>query len=1048
MNQIFPWGMKRAILFTLIGLLSLTLVNSKAFTQSADQVKELFSRLKWRELGPAVPGGRTVDIEAVKSKPWIIYAAVGPSGVWKSTNDGTTWQPVFYKENTVSVGDIAIAPSHPDIIWVGTGEATCRNSVTIGDGVYKSTNGGKSWQHMGLTETRHISRIVINPGDPNIVYVAALGHLWGPNKERGVYKTTDGGKTWEKILYIDENTGIADLVMDPADSLTLYAAAYQFRRQPYYFSSGGPGSAIYKTTDGGRTWKKLTKDLPQGILGRIGLAVSRSKPNVVYALIEHKDGGLWRSEDKGESWQRMCDKKTYDRINFRPFYYSQVRVDPTNDQVVYVFSGACFVSRDGGRKFRPISSGTHPDHHALWIDPNNPLHLIDGNDGGIDITYDGGRTWRSVQNINAAEVYQIGYDLEKPYHVYCGLQDNGLWGGPSATLDASGITNCDWFVVGGGDGFYCQVDYSDPNIIYGNYQMNGLYRFDRRIGLSKTIRPEAPLTEPPYRYNWNSPILISPHDPKTIYTAGNVLFRSRDRGQSWEIISPDLTTQDPKKMVDSGGPITPDNTGAEIHCSIITIAESPVKAGVIWCGTDDGNVQVTTDNGRTWTNVVKNIPGLPPHSWCSRIEASHFEAGTAYVAFDNHRRDDYQTYLYKTTDFGKTWQSIKGNLPFGWVHVIREDPRNPRLLYVGTEFGIYASLDGGQTWFSLKNNLPTVAVRDIAVHPRENDLIIGTHGRGIWILDDIRPLQEMSPEVLKETAHLFSIRPATQYFFGTTRESYTKQSFTATNPPYGLIINTYFKEKLKERPRFTIRNAAGEEVYAKDLRTTAGLQRTVWNLRFIPRDERGEPIKPSALGFAQPPFALPGEYIIELKVGEKTLSQKALVLPDPRFEFSPEDRQAQLEAQIKAMILTKKIGLAVTTVKNMRREIDKLKKQLAQKKPATPNLESALQELEKKLKVFEDNLIPKTFNYRVNRELALRGGTFSQQVLMLTYSISGFPGRPTQTELDKLSEFSQQVDQQVTQLNQFIQKDYAAFNQLLKEKGFKPLREMKIIAIK
>jgi hypothetical protein len=418
------------------------------------------------------------------------------------------------------------------------------------------------------------------------------------------------------------------------------------------------------------------------------------------------------------------------------------------------------------------------------------------------------------------------------------------------------------------------------------------------------------------------------------------------------------------------------------------------------------------------------------------------------VAFDNHRRDDYQTYLYKTTDFGKTWQSIKGNLPFGWVHVIREDPRNPRLLYVGTEFGIYASLDGGQTWFSLKNNLPTVAVRDIAVHPRENDLIIGTHGRGIWIMDDIRPLQEMTPEVIKQSAYLFSIRPATQYFFGTIRESFTKQSFTAANPPYGLIINTYFKEKLKERPRLTIRNAAGEEVYTKDLRTTAGLQRTVWNLRFIPRDERGEPIKPSALGFAQPPYAPVGEYTIEVRVGEKTLSRKARILPDPRFEFRPEDRQAQLEAQIKAMILTKKIGLAVTTVKSIRREVDKLKKQISQKKISTPAIESALQDFEKKLKVFEDNLVPKTFNYRLGREMALRGGTFSQQVLMLTYSISGFPGKPTQIELEKLAEFTQQVDKHVSQLNKFIQKDYADFNKFLQENGLKPLRQMKIIEIK
>lgn len=1050
MNQSGKEG--RVIQGFLVFVVLVTIISSFSFSlhaQSAEQIGEIFKKLKWREIGPAVPGGRTVDVEAVEDRPWIIYAAVGPSGVWKSTNDGTTWEPIFYQEETVSVGDIAIAPSHPEIIWVGTGEATCRNSVTVGNGVYKSTDGGKTWQHMGLEETRHISQIVINPGDPNIVYVAAMGHLWGPNKERGVFKTTDGGQTWQKILYINENTGIADLVMDPSNSLILYAAAYEHRRQPFYFSSGGPGSAIYKTIDGGRTWQKLTKDLPEGILGRIGLAVSRSNPNVVYALIEHKDGGIWRSEDKGKSWTRMCDKETYDRINFRPFYFSQIRVDPNNDQVVYVLSGGLFVSRDGGKKFLPISAGTHPDHHALWIDPHNPLHLIDGNDGGIDITYDGGRTWRSVQNINAAEVYQIGYDLNRPYFVYCGLQDNGVWGGPSAVLDASGITNCEWFVVGGGDGFYCQVDYSNPNIIYANSQMNGLYRFDRRIGLSKRIRPEAPLTQPPYRYNWNSPILISPHDPKTIYTAGNVLFRSRDRGQTWEIISPDLTTNNPKKMIDSGGPITPDNTGAEIHCTIITIAESPVKKGVIWCGTDDGNVQVTLDDGLTWTNVSKSIPGLPTDAWCSRIEASHFDAGTAYVAFDNHRFDDYQPYVYKTTDFGKTWVSITNNLPpFGWVHVIREDLRNPNLLYVGTEFGIFVSFDGGKSWSSLKNNLPTVAVRDIAVHPRENDLIIGTHGRGIWIMDDIRPLQEMDPKVLKQQAHLFSIRPATQFYFGTIKESYTKQSFVGNNPPYGLIINTYFKEKLKERPRLIIRNARGEEIFASVLRLSIGVQRTVWNLRYIPRDEKGKPIKPSALGFAQPPYAPCGEYLVELKVGNEVLSQKARVLPDPRFEFTDDDRQALFDAQVKAMILTRKIGLAVTAVENIRREIDKLRKRISQQNENVPPVvKTSLQEFEKKLKPLEEGIVPQTFNYRVSRELALRGGTFAQQVVMLAYSISGFPGRPTQTELEKLTEFTQEVDKNVSLLNKFIQEDYLKLNEILKRNGLKPLREIKQVKI-
>ncbi|MBN2205766.1 MAG: hypothetical protein JW742_00035, partial [Candidatus Aminicenantes bacterium] len=604
-----------------LGLAGLLLAGAAlSFGQSAAKVAPLVEKLAWRNIGPAVMGGRTVDIEAVEKKPWIIYAAIGPSGVWKSENNGVTWTPVFFKEATVSVGDVTIAPSNPGIIWVGTGEHTARNSVTIGDGVYKSTDAGKTWQNMGLKDTRHISRIVINPGDPNIVYVAAAGHLWGANPERGVFKTTDGGRTWVKSLFINAETGIADLAMDPEDPQVLYAAAWEHRRRPYHFSSGGPGSGLYKSEDAGASWRRLTKDLPEGVLGRIGIAVARSAPGVVYALVEHADGGLWRSEDRGESWTRMCDKETYQRVNTRPFYYSRLFVDPSNDRTVYVLSTGLNVSTDGGKRFRAIGAGIHPDHHAFWINPANPLHVIDGNDGGIDISYDGGRNWLPVQSMDLAEVYELGIDLRDPYWVYCGLQDNGSWGAPSMSFDSSGISNDQWITVGGGDGFHVQPDPQDPTIVYRNYQMNGLSRFNQTINQAKTIRPVAPLAGPPYRFNWNAPILLSPHDPKTVYAGGNVLFRSRARGDAWEIASPDLTTDDPKKQVDSGGPISLEFSGAESHCTIVTISESPLKRGVLWCGTDDGHLQVSRDDGATWTNVARRIPGLPPATWCSHVE--------------------------------------------------------------------------------------------------------------------------------------------------------------------------------------------------------------------------------------------------------------------------------------------------------------------------------------------------------------------------------------------------------------------------------------------
>ncbi|MDH7511656.1 MAG: hypothetical protein QHH14_01770 [Clostridiales bacterium] len=1036
MSRLSPSQSRKWLLF----FISLMLFPFFLRAQSADRIGKLYEKFSWRAVGPAVMGGRTVDIDAVAGKPWIIYAAIGPSGVWKSENNGVTWNPVFHKEATVSVGDVTIAPSHPDTVWVGTGEATCRNSVTIGDGVYKSTDGGKTWQNMGLKETRHISRIIINPGDPNIVYVAAMGHLWGPNEERGIYKTLDGGKTWKKALYVNPDTGFADLAMDPEDSLILYAAAYEHRRLPYYFSSGGPGSGLYKTTDGGETWRRLEKDLPQGILGRIGIDVARSGPGVVYALIEHQDGGIWRSEDRGESWKRMCDVQTYRRVNTRPFYYSHIRVDPTNDKVVYVLSTGLHVSTDGGQKFRSIGAGIHPDHHALWINPSNPLHLIEGNDGGIDISYDGGKTWLPVQSMDLAEVYQVGYDMRQPYYVYCGLQDNGSWAGPSATTDSAGIANDDWTSIGGGDGFFAQPDPSDPTTVYSNWQVNNLYRYDWRIGKSKTIKPIGALNSPPHRFNWNSPIHISPHDSGTVYTGGNFLFRTQDRGHSWEIISPDLTTNDPAKQRDSGGPITLDNSGAESHCTITTISESPVERGVIWCGTDDGNLQLTRDNGKTWENVVRRIPGLPAGTWCSRVEASRFEAGTAYAAFDGHRHDDYSTYVFKTTDFGKTWKSVKSNLPFGWVNVIREDVKNKNLLFVGTEFGVFASLDGGASWLSLMNNLPTVAVHDIAIHPRDNDLIIGTHGRGIWILDDISFLQEMRPEVLSARVHMFSIRPTFAYHMSSRRESWTKPVFAAKNPAYGMAITAYLQAKPKEKPKVTIFNKDGEMVFELNLAVQEGLQREYWSLQTAPKSKDGTKVTPPAMGFASLPLVEPGEFTVELNVDGQKFKSQAAILSDPRFQVSSQEIKAQHEALAELLILSKKMGLSITAATNIRREVESLTKDLKKEEKQPESLALALKSFEEKFYPVEKAVVPGDIMAQRTREDVLRGGSLNQILLTLGASIAGYPSAPTKTDLAQLEDISRKVDDLVERMNRIIREDLPLLNKALEESGQKPVK--------
>jgi len=1016
-------------------LLGLGLAVSFGTAQTAAQMSDLLRPFSWRSVGPAVPGGRTTDIEAVEAKPWIIYAAMGPSGVWKSENAGTTWTPVFYKENTVSVGGLAVAQGNPDIVWVGSGEATCRNSVTVGDGVYQSTDGGKTWTNRGLKETRHISRILINRGDPNIVYVAAMGALWNANPERGVFKTIDGGKSWKKTLYIDENTGIADLAADWSDSRILYAAAYDHRRLPWTYTSGGKGSGLYRSTDGGETWTKLTKGLPEGILGRIGLSTSRSNPAVVYAVVEAKDGGLFRSDDHGESWARTCSKDIFDRVGSRPFYYSQIRVDPTDDQKLYILGMGLNVTKDGGQHFMGIGGGTHSDHHSLWIDPADPLHLILGNDGGIDISWDGGKTWGPVQSIDAAEVYQVGYDFQKPYFVYCGLQDNNAWGGPSASRDAGGVRNEDWIIIGGGDGFFTQPDPKDPNTVYSNSQADGIVRFDRRINSAKGIRPEASLLDPPYRYNWNSPIHLSPHDSRVVYCGAQFLLRSPDRGQTWEVISPDLTTNNPDKLKDSGGPITPDNSSAESHCTITTISESPVTAGVIWVGTDDGNLQVTRDDGKTWTNTIKAFGGLTPNTWCSRVEASHFDAAAAYASFDGHRTGDTGVYLYQTMDYGRTWKSLKANLPaFGWVHVVREDFRNRRLLYAGTEFGIFASLDEGASWFSLKNNLPTVAVHDIAVHPRDNDLIIGTHGRGVWIMDDIAFLQEMNPAAFESAGTLFTVRPATRSFVSAIREPYARPPFAAKNPPAGMNLTFYAKTAPKERPELKIADTQGRLMADLKFATLPGFQRDQWNLTFVPEKDGVKTIPAGAVIFGLP-TAAPGEYTLTLTVDGRVTETKAIIEPDPRISVSEETLASQTEAISLTSIQAARLAATVTAVRSLREQLPKIEEAVGKAGQSAAGAVPILAAFKTRLDALAEEILPKDYIGLGSRVQTLRGGMPSQIITAISGSLANSPEPPTAVELRHLSEIKQIADDQIGRVNDLIRTRIPPLNEELKKAG-------------
>ena len=851
--------------------------------QPKSPLETAFSRLEWRSIGPAIMGGRIADVEGVPGDPNVVYVASASGGLWKTTNGGVRWTPIFERQGTISIGDIALAPSNPDVVWVGTGESNTRNSVSFGDGVYKSNDGGKTWQHMGLKESERISAIAIHPQNPDIVYIGALGHAFGPNEERGVFMTTDGGKTWTKTLYIDNQHGVADLDIDPSNPNILYAGMWSFERKPWTHRSGSEKGGVYKSIDGGRTWKKLENGLPK-LMGRIGIRVAPSNSNVVYAIVEAKDGTLYRSDDRGETFRNVSKQ---DSIVSRGFYYTTVRVDPTNENRVFAVASTLFVSIDGGRTFRSITSRSHIDFHALWIDPKNPKRMWHGQDGGIGVTYDGGESWEAVYNMPLGQFYQVHADNRQPfYYVMGGLQDNGSWTGPSRTREPAGIMNDDWRMVSFGDGFYVINHPDNPDIYLSESQGGNIIWTDFRTREQQLVNPwgrgsgGGPAAGQKFRWNWNAPIIFSPHDKTTVYFGGNVLFKTPDFGKTWEQISPDLTTNDPEKLKDAGGPIAIENSTAEYHSTIITIGESPVQKGQIWVGTDDGNLQVTTDGGKNWANLVKNVSGLAANSPVSHVEPSRTNANTAYVSFERHMFDDFRPYIFKTTDGGKNWTSIAGNLPAkAYVQIVREDPKNTNLIYAGTELGLFATYDNGRNWVPLNlKNLPNVAIHDIVVHPRENDLILATHGRSIWIFDDATVIQQMTPQILDSSAHLFSVRPGLRFASTFTRYGIGDKVFTGPNPAAGATITYYLKEKLDEKAEFKMQVFDRDGKLVQDIEKPSrekGLNRITWNLRFGGPEVRRPPTPEQvAFGFGpRGPLALPGTYTLKMTVAGKIYEQ-------------------------------------------------------------------------------------------------------------------------------------------------------------------------------
>lgn len=876
--------------------------------------------LPWRHIGPASFGGRIDDIEAVASRPTTIFVGTAGGGVFRSLNNGTTWTPVFDRDGrTTSIGDIAIAPSDPNIVWVGTGEPNNRQSSTWGDGVYRSLDGGNTWAHVGLAATHHIGRVIIHPRDPSTVFVAALGHLWGPNDERGLYRTRDAGATWQRVLAVDSLTGAVDVAMDP-DGRTMYAATYQRQRKGYGFIGGGPGSGLYRSLDGGDTWQRVTTGLPTGNMGRIGIAIAPSQPATVYAIIESKQGGVFRSDDRGATWRKV------NTLNPRPMYYSQIRVDPQHPDRVWVIGTYVHRSIDGGQTFSTDSTGDriHVDHHALWLNPSNGQHMMLGNDGGLYFTYDGSATWDFVDNLPIGQFYDIDVDDRDPYYVYGGTQDNGTWGVPVQTYNSVGITNADVINIAYGDGFYTVTDATDPQYIFANSQSGRAYRVHLATKEERGIRPVPADTSETYRFNWSAPMLRSPHDARTIYYGGNKLFRTRDAGNSWEEISGDLTRRlEWKKLPIMNAPrdsttLSRDD-GVSDYSTITTIAESPLAAGALLVGTDDGNVQLSTNGGGAWTDITSRLR-LPGPRWVSRVLWSMHEARTAFVAFDGHHDGDMAPYLFRTTDGGATWTPIHGGLPAGHsVKSLAEHPSNRNVLFAGTEFGLYVSYDGGRGWQHVGGNVPRVRIDDIVIHPKRGDIVLGTHGRSIIVLDDIALLNAGAPTIAAGDATLYPVRPAMQRFIARLLPTPGARNFQAPNPAEGALL-TYAlgagRSAADTTAQITVRNAAGQLVRTMKVPATAGIHRTSWDLHY----DRAPGVTDQDEGWFGLPkgaWVTPGRYTVALDARGKTSTQSVDVMADNRLTIASGALDARLAAALRLASLQKSFNDGVALHKAM-----------------------------------------------------------------------------------------------------------------------------------
>ena len=1037
------------------------------------EVKGPWKNLQYRLIGP-FRGGRVVAVAGVVGQNDTYYFGSTAGGVWKTTDGGLNWKPIFDKEKDASpaIGAIAVSESDPNVIYVGTGEACIRGNIVGGNGVYKSIDAGKTWKFVGLADTHAIGRLIVDPRNPDIAFVAALGHPFGDNEERGIFRTRDGGKTWEKVLYKDAKTGGIDLSFDPTNSNIVFAALWQARRSPWGMDSGGPGSGLYRSIDGGTTWKQLKgHGLPEGILGRIGVTVSGANPNRVWAVIEAEKGGIYRSEDGGDSWQLMNDDH---RFRQRAWYYSHIFADPRSADTVYILNTGAYRSNDGGKTFERVPS-PHGDNHALWIDPTNPKRLINGNDGGATVSTDAGASWTTQNNQPTAQLYHVTTDNRFPYYIYGAQQDNSTVAIASASPNGA-IDRPDWYDVGGGESGYIAPDPTDPMIVYAGSYGGEVDRYDHRTGETKAVNPWPvnPIgwaaADVKHRFQWTEPIVFSPHDPQTLYYAGEVLFKTTDGGMNWTIISPDLTRNDKSKQQSSGGPITKDNTGVEVYDTIFSVVESPVQKDLIWVGTDDGLVQLTRDGGKHWENITPKA--MPDWGTVSMIEASPHDAGTAYIAVERHKQDDFAPYIFKTTDFGKTWTKLTEGIPANdYVHVVRVNPRRAGLLFAGTEMGVYVSWDDGAHWQSLQLNLPAAPVNDLVV--KNNDLVVATHGRSFWVLDDITALEQYNDSVPQQDVHLFTPAAASHTVFG---GSPFGGHNAGKNPPAGAVIDYWLKAEIKkpenkgadadktsekEAPPITLeildpsgkvirkfpkkqeaeQSDEGEfrrETGGGKLSSDAGLNRFVWDLKYESASE--VPHAPLWGGSTDGPEALPGTYQVRLTVQGKSYTAPLEIKADPRLSVTQADLEKQFELLLKIREKVTQTDDTINQIRDLRAQVKNIDTRLKDD-PRQKQIAEAGKALDKKMTEVEEALIQTkaksgqdVLNYpiRLNNQLVALGGV-----------VGSADSAPTQQSYEVFDMLSKAVDEQTAKWKQIVANDVSSYNNLVKQQDVPALILMK-----